>query len=107
MVIISLDTSCLSPHYGSCGKIETKKKSFDNIDIPPFVSARNIIAYAQEIVDAFKKLKNVKIESDSLVAVNLITKRNLGNLPQSVLINEAHFLLAQTNTMIGQIPPFG
>ncbi|KAI8567710.1 hypothetical protein RHMOL_Rhmol02G0142800 [Rhododendron molle] len=54
-----------------------------------------------------RKLKNVKIESDSLVAVNLITKRNLGNLPQSVLINEAHFLLAQTNTMIGQIPPFG
>ncbi|KAI8567709.1 hypothetical protein RHMOL_Rhmol02G0142800 [Rhododendron molle] len=30
-----------------------------------------------------RKLKNVKIESDSLVAVNLITKRNLGNLPQS------------------------
>ncbi|KAI8563963.1 hypothetical protein RHMOL_Rhmol03G0148800 [Rhododendron molle] len=29
---------------------------------------------------------------------------NPGNHPQSVLINEAHFLLAQTNTTIGHIP---
>ncbi|KAI8529829.1 hypothetical protein RHMOL_Rhmol11G0004600 [Rhododendron molle] len=31
-----------------------KKRFDDNIDIPPFVSVRNIIAHAQEIVDAFK-----------------------------------------------------
>ncbi|KAI8550987.1 hypothetical protein RHMOL_Rhmol06G0149600 [Rhododendron molle] len=165
---------------------DRNKKSFDNIEIPPYVSAKNIIAYAQEIVDAFKspltngcintcltswtnppagnfklntdgcwyesngiggfgglfrshagdwimgyygrrsfnssleaelwsiykglgvirdrKLENVKIESDSLVAVDLVTEGNPGNHPQSVLINEAHFLLAQTNTTIGHIP---
>ncbi|KAI8570479.1 hypothetical protein RHMOL_Rhmol01G0037200 [Rhododendron molle] len=51
-----------------------------------------------------RKLENVKIESDSLVAVDLVTEGNPGNHPQSVLINEAHFLLAQTNTTIGHIP---
>ncbi|XP_058198622.1 uncharacterized protein LOC131314149 [Rhododendron vialii] len=164
---------------------DRNKKSFDNIDIPPLTSAKTIIAYAQEIVDAFKspltngstrtclnswsnpsagnvklntdgcwyesngtggfgglfrnhmgdwimgyygkrsfhssleaelwsiykglevilerKLENVKIESDSLVAVNLTMEGNPGNHPQSVLINEIHALLTQTNTTIGHI----
>ncbi|KAI8566863.1 hypothetical protein RHMOL_Rhmol02G0075300 [Rhododendron molle] len=51
-----------------------------------------------------RKLENVQIESDSLVAMQLIMEGNSGNHPQSVLINEAHFLLGQTNTTIGHIP---
>ncbi|XP_058228002.1 uncharacterized protein LOC131336237 [Rhododendron vialii] len=50
-----------------------------------------------------RKLENVKIESDSLVAVNLTMEGNPGNHPQSVLINEIHALLTQTNTTIGHI----
>ncbi|XP_058211449.1 uncharacterized protein LOC131323612 [Rhododendron vialii] len=50
-----------------------------------------------------RKLENVKIESDSLVAMNLTMEGNPGNHPQSVLINEIHALLTQTNTTIGHI----
>ncbi|XP_058180207.1 uncharacterized protein LOC131298752 [Rhododendron vialii] len=48
-----------------------------------------------------RKLANVTIESDSLTAVNLITEGNPNHHPQSVMINEAHYLMAQTNTSIG------
>lgn len=47
-----------------------------------------------------RKLKNVSIKSDSLTAVNLIKEGNPSNHPQSVLINEAHFIMAKTNTLI-------
>ncbi|XP_058181362.1 probable LRR receptor-like serine/threonine-protein kinase At1g56140 [Rhododendron vialii] len=47
-----------------------------------------------------RKLKNVTIESDSLTAVNLIKEGNPHNHPQSVLINEAHFIMAKTDTLI-------
>ncbi|KAI8529633.1 hypothetical protein RHMOL_Rhmol12G0239900 [Rhododendron molle] len=47
-----------------------------------------------------RKLKNVSIESDSLTTVNLIKEDNLSNHPQSVLINEAHYIMAMTNTLI-------
>lgn len=40
-----------------------------------------------------KSLMNVTIESDALLAVNLITEGNPGNHAQSVIINEAHGLL--------------
>ncbi|XP_058203102.1 uncharacterized protein LOC131317581 [Rhododendron vialii] len=161
---------------------DRNKKSFDNIEIPICISARNIMVYSREIVEAFKsplimgsqqacliswvnpiasniklntdgcwyemngrggfgglfrdhkgdwimgfygrrnfsssleaeiwsiykglkiilerKLKNVAIESDSLTAVNLIKEGNPSNHPQSVLINEAHFIMAKTNTPI-------
>ncbi|KAI8563661.1 hypothetical protein RHMOL_Rhmol03G0126400 [Rhododendron molle] len=47
-----------------------------------------------------RKIKNVTIDSDSLTAVNLIKEGNPLNHPQSVLIHEAHFLMAQTDTLI-------
>lgn len=37
----------------------------------------------------------------SLTAVNLITKGNPNHHPQSVMINEAYYLMAQTNNSIG------
>lgn len=50
-----------------------------------------------------KKLGNVKIESDSLTAVNLINEGNPGNHSQSVVINEAHYLMNRTNTSLSHI----
>ncbi|KAI8546611.1 hypothetical protein RHMOL_Rhmol07G0132400 [Rhododendron molle] len=47
-----------------------------------------------------RKLRNVSIESDSLTAVNLIKEGNPSNHPLSVLINEAHYIMARTNTPI-------
>ncbi|KAI8571960.1 hypothetical protein RHMOL_Rhmol01G0161400 [Rhododendron molle] len=42
----------------------------------------------------------MKIESDSFTAVNSINEGNPGNYPQSVVINEAHYLLNRTNTSL-------
>lgn len=50
-----------------------------------------------------KKLGNVKIESASLTAVNLINEGNSGNHPQSVVINEAYYLMNRTNTLLSHI----
>lgn len=50
-----------------------------------------------------RKLTNVTIESDSHTAVNLIMEGNPSHHPQSVLINEAHHIMARTNTLIGHI----
>lgn len=164
---------------------DRNKKCFDNIDIPPSDSAKLIISYACEIVEAFKspilgdssissinawtkpiagitklntdgcwheakgkggfggifrysngdwilgfydkltsdssletevwciykgleiilekKLASVRIESDSLNAVNLVKEGNPGNHPVSVVINEAHYLMNHTNTSIDHI----
>ncbi|KAI8568481.1 hypothetical protein RHMOL_Rhmol02G0203400 [Rhododendron molle] len=50
-----------------------------------------------------RKLKNVKIKSDSLTVVNLINEGNPTFHPQSVVINDAHQLMARTDTPIGPI----
>lgn len=46
---------------------------------------------------------NDLIESDSLMAVNLIKEGNPGNHPLSVIVNEAHYLMNRTNTSIEHI----
>lgn len=50
-----------------------------------------------------RKLKNVKIESDFLTAVNLINEGNPTFHPQCVVINDTHQLMARTDTPVGHI----
>lgn len=50
-----------------------------------------------------KGLANVDIESDSLVAVNIINAGTPGNHPQSIIINDAKMLLHQTGSKLTHI----
>ncbi|KAG5529761.1 hypothetical protein RHGRI_030220 [Rhododendron griersonianum] len=50
-----------------------------------------------------KGLANVDIESDSLVAVNIINAGTPGNHPQSTIINDAKMLLQQTESKLTHI----
>ncbi|KAI8554787.1 hypothetical protein RHMOL_Rhmol05G0124000 [Rhododendron molle] len=50
-----------------------------------------------------KGLANVDIESDSLIAVNIINAGTPGNHPQSIIINDAKMLLQQTKSKLTHI----
>lgn len=50
-----------------------------------------------------KSLRNVQIESDAMLAVNLIKDGNPGNHAQSVIIHEAHGLLTRTDTTLNHV----
>ncbi|KAI8532917.1 hypothetical protein RHMOL_Rhmol11G0255100 [Rhododendron molle] len=50
-----------------------------------------------------KSLRNVQIESDAMLAVNLIEDGNPGIYAQSVIIHKAHGLLTRTDTTLNHV----
>lgn len=59
------------------------------------------MAYPQRIALILeKKLLNVKIELDSILAVTLINEGQQNQHPQSAMINEAHYLMTRTHISI-------
>lgn len=50
-----------------------------------------------------KQLANVQIESDLLTAVNLIQEVNPAGHPQTIIINEANYLMCRTSSPVEHI----